>query len=203
MIGIINLGLGNLKSIINVIDAIGGESLLISNPDDLIKFDKLILPGVGYFAEGVQKLKDTGFWNLILKDVIDNDKMLLGICLGMQLLCQHSEEGNVNGLGLVDATVKKFNFSDNLSLKVPHMGWNKVRISRENQLLPMDEEERRFYFVHSYKVVPNKPDISIGQSDYGGEFCAAFQQGNVFGVQFHPEKSHRFGKALIKRFVEL
>jgi glutamine amidotransferase len=203
MIGIINLGLGNLKSIINVIDAIGGESLLISNPDDLIKFDKLILPGVGYFAEGVQKLKDTGFWNLILKEVIDNDKMLLGICLGMQLLCQHSEEGNVNGLGLVDATVKKFNFSDNLSLKVPHMGWNKVRISRENQLLPMDEEERRFYFVHSYKVVPNKPDISIGQSDYGGEFCAAFQQGNVFGVQFHPEKSHRFGKALIKRFVEL
>jgi glutamine amidotransferase len=127
----------------------------------------------------------------------------MGICLGMQLLCKHSEEGDVEGLGLVDATVKKFDFPNQPSLKVPHMGWNTLRTTRENPLLPMDDEERRFYFVHSYKVVPNNPSISIGQCDYGGEFCAAFQQGNVFGVQFHPEKSHRFGMALMQRCVEL
>jgi glutamine amidotransferase len=203
LIGLINYGVGNLGSIQRMIEKAGGQSVLISNITDLKRVRKIILPGVGHYSEGVRALRSSAFWEPLLKFTKDENKALLGICLGMQLLCKHSEEGDVEGLGLVDANVIKFDFPNQPSLKVPHMGWNTLRTARENPLLPMDEEERRFYFVHSYKVVPKNPDISIGQCDYGGEFCAAFQQGNVFGVQFHPEKSHRFGMALMKRFVEL
>lgn len=202
LIGLINYGVGNLGSVQRMIEKVGGQSALISNAADLTLVKKIILPGVGHYSEGVRALRSSAFWEPLLAYADDEKNALLGICLGMQLLCKHSEEGDIKGLGLVDAMVKKINFADQPSLKVPHMGWNKLRTTRENPLLPIDEDERRFYFVHSYKVVPNNPDISIGQCNYGGEFCAAFQQSNVFGVQFHPEKSHRFGMALMKRFVE-
>lgn len=203
MIGLIDYGVGNLGSIQRMIEKVGGSSVLISSALDLTFVNKIILPGVGHFAEGVRSLNESELRDPLIEFVANKNSLLMGICLGMQLLCKHSEEGDVEGLGLVDANVKKFDFPSQPLLKVPHMGWNTLHTARENPLLPMDEEERRFYFVHSYKVVPNKPDISIGQCDYGGEFCAAFQQGNVLGVQFHPEKSHRFGMALMKRFVEL
>jgi glutamine amidotransferase len=203
VIGLVNYGVGNLGSIQRMIEKIGGESILVSNVSDLAHVKKVVLPGVGHFAEGVRALNESLLWDPLLEFAERKNVLMMGICLGMQLLCKHSEEGDVEGLGLVDATVKKFDFPNKPSLKVPHMGWNTLRTVRENPLVPMDEEERRFYFVHSYKVVPNNPDISIAQCDYGGEFCAAFQQDNVFGVQFHPEKSHRFGMALMKRFVEL
>jgi glutamine amidotransferase len=202
-IGLLNFGVGNLGSIQKMLEKIGARSTLISSGSDFSSCKKIILPGVGHYAEGVRALKNSSLWDSLLQFSKQEDSLLMGICLGMQLLCKYSEEGDVEGLGLVDAAVKKFDFPNQPSLKVPHMGWNTLRTARENPLLPMDEEERRFYFVHSYKVVPNNPDISIGQCDYGGEFCAAFQQGNVLGVQFHPEKSHRFGMALMKRFVEL
>jgi glutamine amidotransferase len=127
----------------------------------------------------------------------------MGICLGMQLLCLESEEGECSGLGLINAVVKKFVFPAGRNLKVPHMGWNVVSSTRENALLPNGTEVQRFYFVHSYKVVAANSEIVIGTANYGGDFCAAFQKDNIFGVQFHPEKSHRFGMALMKRFVEL
>lgn len=203
LIGLINYGVGNLGSIHRMIEKAGGQSVLMSDVSDLMFVKKIILPGVGHYSEGVRVLRSSGFWEALLEFASSESNLILGICLGMQLLCEHSEEGDVEGLGLVDAHIKKFEFPDQPSVKVPHMGWNTLRTTRKNRLLPMDEEERRFYFVHSYKVVPNNPDISIGQCDYGGEFCAAFQQGNVFGVQFHPEKSHRFGMALMKRFIEL
>lgn len=203
LIGIINYGMGNTGSIKRMIEKVGGHTLLISNADDLARVKKIILPGVGHYAEGVRALRESTLWEQVLDFPNSKENSLLGICLGMQLLCKHSEEGDVEGLGLVDADVKKFDFPDQPSVKVPHMGWNTVRPIRENPLLPINQEESRFYFVHSYKVVPNKPNISIGQSNYGDEFCAAFQQNNVFGVQFHPEKSHRFGMALMKHFVEL
>lgn len=202
-VGILNYGIGNLGSIQKMLEKIGYGSILISSVSDFRRVKKIILPGVGHFSEGVRALNESALRDPLIEFVENKNSLLMGICLGMQLLCKHSEEGDVEGLGLVDAAVRKFDFSNQPSLKVPHMGWNKLRTARENPLLPMDEEERRFYFVHSYKVLPNNPDISIGQCDYGGEFCAAFQQGNVFGVQFHPEKSHRFGMALMKRFLEL
>lgn len=201
-IHILNYGLGNIGSVMRMLEKVGGVPKVTSDPGTISCTDKVMLVGVGHFSRGMELLAKQNL-DQSLRDAFANGSKIMGICLGMQLLCQHSEEGDVKGLGLVDATVKKFDFPNQPSLKVPHMGWNTLRTARENPLLPMDEEERRFYFVHSYKVVPNNPDISIGQCDYGGEFCAAFQQGNVLGVQFHPEKSHRFGMALMKRFVEL
>jgi len=159
LIGLINYGVGNLGSVQRMIENAGGQSLLISNAKDLILVKKIILPGVGHYSEGVRGLMISGFWEPLLEFANREGNSILGICLGMQLLCKHSEEGDVEGLGLVDADVKKFDFPNQHSLKVPHMGWNTLRTARENPLLPMDEEERRFYFVHSYKVVPNNPDI--------------------------------------------
>jgi glutamine amidotransferase len=203
LIGLINYGAGNLGSIQRMTEKAGGQSVLMSDVSELMHVKKIILPGVGHYSEGVRGLISSSFWEPLLEFANRERNSILGICLGMQLLCKHSDEGDVEGLGLVDANVIKFDFPNQPSLKVPHMGWNTLRTARDNPLLPIDEEERRFYFVHSYKVVPNNPSISIGQCDYGGEFCAAFQQGNIFGVQFHPEKSHRFGMSLMKRFVEL
>jgi len=203
LIGLINYGVGNLGSIQRMTEKAGGQSVLMSDVSELMHVKKIILPGVGHYSEGVRGLISSSFWEPLLEFANRERNSILGICLGMQLLCKHSDEGDVEGLGLVDANVIKFDFPNQPSLKVPHMGWNTLRTARDNPLLPIDEEERRFYFVHSYKVVPNNPSISIGQCDYGGEFCAAFQQGNIFGVQFHPEKSHRFGMSLMKRFVEL
>jgi glutamine amidotransferase len=203
VVAVLNYGLGNLNSICRMIEKAGGQSAIIDSAKQIGDHRHLVIPGVGHFSHGMHHLRDRGLIGEIELFAQNTNNLIMGICLGMQLLCQHSEEGDVEGLGLVDANVKKFDFPNQPALKVPHMGWNTLRTARENPLLPMDEEERRFYFVHSYKVVPNNPDISIGQCDYGGEFCAAFQQGNVLGVQFHPEKSHRFGMALMKRFVEL
>jgi glutamine amidotransferase len=202
-VGILNYGAGNLGSIQRMIEKVDAQPIIISNHKEIADVKKIILPGVGHFLEGVRYLKKSTLWDPLLEYAENKSALLMGICLGMQLLCKHSEEGAVEGLGLVDASVKKFNFPEQPLLKVPHMGWNTIRTTRLNPLLPMDEDERRFYFVHSYKVVPNDPSVSIGQCNYGGEFCAAFEQGNVFGVQFHPEKSHRFGMALMRRFVEI
>jgi glutamine amidotransferase len=203
MIGLVNYGIGNLGSIQIMIENVGGKTTLVSNAKEIKKIKKIIIPGVGHFSDGVHALKRLDLWNPILDYSNNNDSLIMGICLGMHLLCKYSEEGNIQGLGLVDANVIKFNFSDQPNLKVPHMGWNTLRSIRDNALIPVDNYKGRFYFAHSYKVAPNNLDISIGQCDYGGEFCAAFQQDNVFGVQFHPEKSHRFGMALMKRFVDL
>jgi glutamine amidotransferase len=202
-IGIICCGLGNLASIQRIIEKVGGKYSLINKPNDIAGLKKIILPGVGNFAEGVRSLKKSGLWDPILSFTENKDNLLMGICLGMQMLCKRSEEGNADGLGLIDAQVEKFDFPNQPLLKVPHMGWNTLRVVRTNPLLSMDEIEQRFYFVHSYKVVPKNQSLSIGLCNYGDEFCAAFQHKNIFGVQFHPEKSHRFGMSLMKRFVEL
>jgi glutamine amidotransferase len=203
LVGVIDVGIGNIFSIQRMVEKVGGGSELIQKPSQLLKFKKIILPGVGHFGEGMRALNGKGFSKILINLVIQKKVQILGICLGMQLLCRSSEESNISGLGLIDAEVRKLHFSVESKLKVPHMGWNVVSASRVNPLLPVSTEEVRFYFVHSYKVVPKDPAITIGTTNYGGEFCAALQQGNMFGVQFHPEKSHRFGMALMSRFIEL
>ena len=203
MIGIISIGLGNIASIHRMLEKLGEKSLLISSPGQLEEVSKVILPGVGHFNEGMARLSGAGFVDFFADEQRAQNLSVMGICLGMQLLCRNSEEGGTPGLGIVDAEVRKFNHSEDLNLKVPHMGWNVVASTRPNPLLAAGGPEQRFYFVHSYKVVPFDPRIVIGTANYGGDFCAAFQQGTVFGVQFHPEKSHRFGMELIRRFAEL
>ena len=123
--------------------------------------------------------------------------------LGMQMLCRSSEEGTLKGLCLVEAEVKKIRFTHEQKLKVPHMGWNNVRQGSQNPLITDGKMEQRFYFVHTYKVVADRPEIIIGVTNYGGDFCAAFRSNNIFGVQFHPEKSHKFGIELLKHFINL
>jgi glutamine amidotransferase len=202
-IGIISTGFGNLASIQRIIEKLGGQATHVNTVADLARVGRIVLPGVGHFDEGVRSLRASGLVDQIVERVKDGGMPLLGICLGMQLLCRGSEEGFESGLGLIEADVKKFCFPADAKLKVPHMGWNVVKPTRPNALIPLGEEEQRFYFVHSYRVVPDDPSVIIGAANYGSEFCAAFQKANIIGVQFHPEKSHRFGMALMNRFMEL
>ena len=201
-VAIIDVGRGNVASIQRMIEKVGGQVVLARKSDQLNVANKIILPGVGHFDEGMSRLREYGFVDALIDGSRDKSFQVLGICLGMQLLCRGSEEGKLPGLGLIDADVKKFRFADELNLKVPHMGWNVVRPTERSPLLPSSDVVQRFYFVHSYIAVPDDPSIKIGVADYGGEFCAAFQQDNLFGVQFHPEKSHRFGMLLMKKFMD-
>ena len=200
---LLDLGLGNISSIVRMIEKVGGRSEVVRRVPNLGRKNKFILPGVGHFDHGMNAMRNLEINGDFFSEVLAREGTILGICLGMQLLCRNSEEGSEPGLGLIDAEVKRFQFQSSLKLKVPHMGWNVVRPALANPLISYTEEEQRFYFVHSYKVVPDDPSVVIGTASYGGDFCAAFQKGNIFGVQFHPEKSHRFGMALMKRFVEL
>jgi len=202
MILILNCGTGNFLSIAKMISAADGKSFFGHTNNDIDNASKIILPGVGNFNNGIKAIETAGIREKIIHRVNYENIPILGICLGMQLLCRFSDEGSISGLGLIEADVKKFSFVKNQDLKLPHMGWNIVKPMRFNPLLPALDEEQRFYFVHSYKVILDDPDISIGSTNYGGEFCSAFQKKNIFGVQFHPEKSHKFGLSLMKRFIE-
>lgn len=202
-VGIISSGLGNVASIQRMLERVGTASVYVSSGIECQGCDSLILPGVGHFDEGMRALRNADLIETIKKRVCDDGVPIMGICLGMHLLCRSSEEGSEAGLGLIHADVKKFRLPAECKLKFPHMGWNVVRAGLSNPLIPHTEEEHRFYFVHSYRVVPDESSIVTGTANYAGEFCAAFQKGNIFGVQFHPEKSHRFGMALMKRFAEL
>jgi glutamine amidotransferase len=203
MIDILDYGLGNLSSIIRMIEKVGGEAKCISSCEEILCADKLILPGVGHFDRGMSQILERGLLEPLRDRVVKQGRPIMGICLGMQLLCGMSEEGQLPGLGFVNADVRKFRSLPGDKLKIPHMGWNTIRVTRTNPLIENSGEEQRFYFVHSYHVVPHATEITIGMASHGVEFCAAFQSENIFGVQFHPEKSHRFGMALIKRFVDL
>lgn len=203
MISILDYGLGNFNSIIRIIEKVGGRAQRISLPQEIIGAEKLILPGVGHFDRGMSQIRERGLLDPLRETVLERGTPLLGICLGMQLLCAGSEEGTLPGLRFVDADVSKFQALQGQNLKIPHMGWNTIRVTRANPLIEASCEEQRYYFVHSYHVVPRVPDLAIAIATHGVEFCAAFQSRTIFGVQFHPEKSHRFGMALMKRFVDL
>lgn len=201
-IGVVNVGLGNVGSVQRMLQRIGVSWTDVSSPKECIKSRALILPGVGHFDSGMRKLQDAGLDDGLKEFAIKVGGPVLGICLGMQLLTRYSEEGSLPGLGLVNAEVRRFKTSSDKPIRIPHMGWNVVRPVVENPLIPMLEQEQRFYFVHSYRVDPIDTTVKIAVADYGGEFCAAFQKNNIFGVQFHPEKSHNFGMSLMQRFIE-
>jgi glutamine amidotransferase len=148
-------------------------------------------------------LRDGGWIDALNEAVLVRRVPVLGICLGMQLMCKSSEEGQLPGLGWIDAEVKRFNLHADSSLKVPHMGWNTVTVAKGNPLIAIDQGEQRFYFVHSYHVNCNQPSDTLAITHHGYDFTAAFAHENIFGVQFHPEKSHKFGMALLKKFVDM
>jgi glutamine amidotransferase len=203
-ISVIDYGAGNIASVVNMIKHVGGEANVISNPGDLANADKLLLPGVGAFDHAMRCLQQGGWLHALNEAVIQRKVPMLGICLGMQLMCNASEEGSEPGLGWIDATVRRFRFDGDLArLKIPHMGWNAVRSVVSDSLSSSESLENRFYFVHSYYVeCMNKSDEML-ICRYGHDFVAGFHRANIWGVQFHPEKSHRFGMALFKKFLEV
>ena len=200
MITVIDYGMGNIASVLKMIRWIGGEAALAAAPDEVKKAKKLILPGVGAFDAGITALRQSGLDLAIAEAVKQNGSMILGICLGMQLLLESSEEGSLSGLALVPGRVRRFQ-TEGQELPVPHMGWNAVRAIRECVLFGPGTEPQRYYFVHSYFAECADPADVTGLTYYGRDFTSAFERGRVLGTQFHPEKSHRFGMALLKRFV--
>jgi imidazole glycerol-phosphate synthase subunit HisH len=202
MIAVIDYGMGNVGSIINMFYKIGAPVVLTNNIEEIEKSDKLILPGVGAFDNGMRNLNDSGLSAAIRRHAIDNRKPLLGICLGMQLLGKNSEEGNETGLGLIPFENKRFNFMGNTQLKIPHMGWDiAVTAIKEDPLVEGLSSQQRYYFVHSYYALCDSEDNVLMRCEYGYSFTAAVKKGNVYGVQFHPEKSHKFGMALLENFA--
>lgn len=206
MISIVDYGMGNLGSIANMLRYIGKSCEITSDPEQLYKAEKLILPGVGAFDSAMQNICNSG-----LRDALDDVALrrkvpVLGICLGMQLLTKGSEEGVLPGLNWIDAHTLSFRGRVSNQYKVPHMGWNVVRAwQADSPLLKglYNEDEVRFYFVHSYFVKATHKSDNLLSSEYGLTFDAAINRDNIFGVQFHPEKSHRFGMTLLKNFAEL
>jgi len=204
MLVIVDYGVGNLGSMGNMLRKIGCPAKISADPDDVLAADKLILPGVGAFDQGIESLRRRGLADALTKQVIERGIPLLGVCLGMQLLGSASEEGSMAGLGFIEAKTVRFpNHVDDVPLRVPHMGWNVVRPQKDDLLFHGLESQNRFYFVHSYHVDCADSEIVLGFTPYAGEFVSVLRQGNVWGVQFHPEKSHRFGMQLLKNFVGL
>lgn len=203
MIAIVDYDMGNVASVANMLKRIGiPDAKLTRDPEDLRRADKIILPGVGAFDRGMRNLRAFGLLDVLNEAALERRVPVLGICLGMQLLTKSSEEGELPGLGWVDASTVRFRFGDASGLKVPHMGWNYVKPTRENPLIPAGVRSR-FYFVHGYYVACESPRATIASATYGFDFACAVNHDNVYGVQFHPEKSHRFGMALLGSFVGL
>ncbi|MDQ1296579.1 MAG: imidazole glycerol-phosphate synthase subunit HisH [Bacteroidota bacterium] len=203
MITIIDYKTGNLGSIQNMLKKIKVESLITSNPDEIAGASKIILPGVGTFDQGIENLMKLQLKDILNKKVIEEKIPVLGICLGMQLMTLKSEEGVLPGLRWIDAETIRFRFENHAEYKSPHIGWNFIRQHKESRLLQDMYPEGRFYFVHSYYVRINNPDDILTSTIYESEFTSSFEKGNIFGVQFHPEKSHKFGMALLRNFAEL
>lgn len=203
MISVLDYGAGNVGSVIRMIERAGGKAQRIAAPADVLAAQKLVIPGVGAFDYGMANLASRGLLESLHSVALEARIPVFGICLGMQLMCRSSEEGQLPGLGWIDAQARHFSVPEGSGLRVPHMGWNTLNVVRQNDLVSRDGEEKRFYFVHSYKVSCNDPADPIALTRYGEDFVAAFQRENIMGVQFHPEKSHRFGLEMMRHFVEL
>lgn len=201
MIAIIDYGIGNLGSIRNMLKKSGmKETMLATMPDDLKKADKYILPGVGAFDAGMNLLNRSGMREELDRQVMERHKPILGICLGMQMLGEMSEEGAEKGLGYIPFSCRKFKL-EGMGLRVPHMGWDYVHIEKDIPLVAKPKENLRFYFVHSYYAECSEKGDILFSCDYGLHFAAGVHRNNIYGVQFHPEKSHNFGRWLFQNFI--
>lgn len=199
MTALIDYGVGNLYSVAKAVAAVGGDVKITSNAEDLIRADKIILPGVGAFGDCMKNLSATGLIPTI-REQIHNKKYLLGICVGLQILFESSEESpQVEGLGIFHGAIKKIQAEN---LKIPHMGWNSINFN-DSKLFRGVKNNSYFYFVHSYHAMPTDKNIIIATADYGEKITAAVESENIFATQFHPEKSGDVGLQILKNFIEM
>jgi glutamine amidotransferase len=195
-------GCGNLAAIQRMCERIGQSCEIVQQPEQVQGASRVILSGVGAFDHGMTQLRERGFIEPV-QERLRAGVPVFGICLGMQLLCRKSEEGVLPGLGWMAADVRRFRPAPSSGLKVPHMAWSELQVMQDNPIIPRDGSLQRFYFVHSYHVVCDHEQDVLARAEYGEPFVAAFRRDNLLGVQFHPEKSHRFGMALLARFLSL
>jgi glutamine amidotransferase len=200
MIVVVDYGMGNLGSIINMFKKIGAIAKVSSDIMEIEAAKKILLPGVGAFDGAMSKISEKNLLQVLNYKALEEKVPFLGICLGMQLLTKGSEEGNLQGLSWIDAHTCKFKFEEDQALKIPHMGWNEVHVEKEHPLVNSLPKQSRFYFVHSYYVKCNNENDKLLTSNFGVNFTCAVQHENIMGVQFHPEKSHKFGMELLKNF---
>lgn len=204
MIAIIDYGLGNVKAFAHVYKNLNIPATIAKESKDLKNAAKIILPGVGAFDHAMERLNKSGMHELLDELVLRKNVPVLGICVGMQMLANNSEEGKLSGLRWIDGEVKKFvPASTNDTFFIPHMGWNNIISLKENDLMKGLDSNSRFYFLHSYYFSCNNTDDIVAVTDYGNRFACVVNRGNIFGVQFHPEKSHQWGVQLLKNFAEL
>jgi glutamine amidotransferase len=202
LIAIIDYGMGNLGSMANMLKRLGALAVVTSDASEIAAAEKLILPGVGAFDNGMRQLRERGLIEILRQQVLQAGKPVLGVCLGMQLLAERSEEGTCEGLGWIRGQAVRLKPSENgQHLKVPHMGWNIARAVTSDSLFQGLEEDSRFYFVHSFHLQCSR-DVIVAETPYGMPFVSAIRSQNIAGVQFHPEKSHRFGMRLLQNFAE-
>lgn len=204
MITIIDYGMGNIRAFANVYARLNIPVSVAITADDLKTATKIILPGVGAFDNAMRKLNNSGMRETLDNLVIDLKLPVLGICVGMQMMAKSSDEGVLSGLGWIDATVKKLDASFlNSKTRLPHMGWNTIHPNNENPLLSTFSKNSQFYFLHSYYFQCNNPNDTIATTEYGNKYSSVVNNKNIYGVQFHPEKSHQWGIQLLKNFAEL
>ena len=200
-VGIISYGLGNVQAFLNAYNHLQISCSIIRSPNEMNKFKKLILPGVGTFDNAVKQLKDKGYWNELNKLVIDKKKPILGVCVGMQIMALKSEEGLEMGLNWFK-NFKVSKLKNSAKFRVPHIGWNTVKLKNKN-LLFSGLDNNYFYFLHSYKYDQKNEKKCAGSTEYNETFCSALFENNIFGVQFHPEKSHDYGYKFLKNFARI
>lgn len=206
MVGIIDYGVGNISAFRNIYKQLNIPVKIVSKEADLTDVEKIVLPGVGHFDYAMTRFKDSGMVEKINQMVIHEKTPVIGICVGMQMMAKRSDEGVLAGLGWIDAEVKKFDSSltvGRTKLPLPHMGWNDIRPERTTPILTGLENDAQFYFLHSYYFVCNDENDKIASTNYGADFTCAANHSNVYGVQFHPEKSHKYGIQLLKNFADL
>ncbi len=200
---IVDYGTGNLTSVKKKMDALMVDSVISSDPKDIINCHQLILPGVGHFGKAMSKLAELNLLDALNEAVLAKKTPILGICLGMQLMAKKSEEGNVAGLGWFDFDVVRFSVSNKVKYKIPHIGWNQISIKKNSLLMNKIPNLSEFYFLHSFHSKVNNQSDVLNETTYDYVFPSAVERENIFGVQYHPEKSYEVGAQLLKNFVEL
>jgi imidazole glycerol-phosphate synthase subunit HisH len=202
LITIVDYGVGNISALLNMFEYLGVEAFATSVPREIADARKLILPGVGAFDKAMRTLRERDLVAPLNVAVLERRVPVLGVCLGMQLLARRSEEGSEAGLGWIDADVRRIQPNGDGTLKVPHIGWSDIEPTGGSPLFVRAEPRERFYFVHSYHVVCDRPADVAANIDYGGPLVCAVGRGNIHGAQFHPEKSHRFGMRLLRAYAD-